>query len=95
MAGSLERDTLFTGLTRPQLLLGVPYGLVVVNGVIVTELFLVFKSPIVLLAGLLLHIAGWVATISDSHRFDVWLTKVRMAPRVPNFRAWKCNSYRP
>ena len=93
--GSLERDTVFTGLTRPQLLLGVPYGLVVLNGVLVTELFLIFKAFWVLGIGLAVHLAGWIVTLGDVHRFDQWLTKVRTCPRVPNFRAWRCNSYRP
>ena len=89
------RDTLFNGLTRPQLLLGVPYGFVVLNGVIVTELFLIFKSPWVVLVGLIFHLVGWMVTLNDPHRFDQWLVKVRHCPRVPNFRAWRCNSYRP
>ena len=91
----LVRDTLFNGLARPQLLLGVPYGLMVLNGVLVTELFLVFKSIWVVLAGLIAHLIGWVVTLGDSHRFDQWLVKVRLCPRVPNFRFWRCNSYRP
>ena len=91
----LVRDTLFNGLARPQLLLGVPYGLMVLNGVLVTELFLVFKSIWVVLVGLIVHLIAWVITLSDTHRFDQWLVKVRHCPRVPNFRAWKCNSYRP
>lgn len=95
MSAPLEQDTLFTSLTRPQLLLGVPYGAVVLNGVLVTELFLIFKSPLVVLAGVIFHLIAWVITLSDPHRFDLWLAKVRHCPRVPNFRAWRCNSYRP
>jgi len=92
---SLDRDPLFVGLTRPQMLLGVPFGFVVLNGVVTTELFLIFKAFWVLGAALILHMIGWVVTLSDPHRFDLWLTKVRYCPRVPNFRAWRCNSYRP
>ncbi|MBX7494875.1 VirB3 family type IV secretion system protein [Qipengyuania sp. 6B39] len=92
---ALERDTVFTGLTRPQLLLGVPFGFVVLNGVLVTELFLVFKAWWVLLVGAAAHLGAWVVTLDDPHRFDQWLVKVRTCPRVPNFRAWRCNSYRP
>lgn len=92
---SFERDTVFVGLTRPQLFLGVPFGFVVLNAVLMTELFLIFKEWWVLVAGLIAHLIGWVVTVNDPHRFDQWLVKVRTCPRVPNFRAWGCNSYRP
>lgn len=92
---NLDRDTLFNGLTRPLLLLGVPYGYAVVNGVLVTELFLIFKSPWVFLVGLVLHLVGWSVTVVDPYRFEQWLLKVRFCPRIPNFSAWGCNSYRP
>lgn len=91
----LERDTLFVGLTRPQLLLGVPYPFAVVNAVATTELFLLFKSPWVLLAAVLVHIAGWLMAIRDPRLFDLWVLKSQRCPRVRNFRLWRCNSYRP
>ena len=91
----LDRDPLFVALTRPQLLLGVPYSLVVMNGIVTTELFLIFKSPWVLLAAVLLHLIGWAVTLNDPHMFDLWLAKVRDCPRIPNFCQWRCNSYRP
>lgn len=90
-----HHDILFNGLTRPHLLLGVPYGFVVFNGVLVTELFLVFKTLWVVLFGIVVHLVGWVVTLNDPHRFDQWLVKMRHCPRVPNFAAWRCNSYRP
>lgn len=91
----LDRDRLFTGLTRPQMLLGVTYGFAVINAVVTTELFLVLRSGWVLLAALLIHLAGWLACLRDPHVFDLWLTRARLTPRVPNYRSWRCNSYRP
>lgn len=90
----LERDTLFVGLTRPQMLLGVTYGYAIANGVITTELFLLFKSPLVVIAALIVHVIGWVACLRDPRIFDLWIVKVRRCPRVPNYRLWRCNSYR-
>lgn len=91
----LERDRLFVGLTRPQMLLGVTYSFAVINGIVTTELFLIFKSIWVILAALLFHGVGWLACLRDPNVFDLWLTKARKCPRVPNYRMWRCNSYRP
>ena len=92
---SLDRDTLFIGLTRPQMLLGAPYGYVICNAILMTELFLIFKSAWVLLASLAVHGLGWLASFRDPNFFGVWLVKVQRCPRVPNYALWRCNSYRP
>lgn len=91
----LERDTLFVALTRPQMLLGVTYGFAIGNAIVTAELFLLFKSFWVLLAAVVIHVAGWLACLRDPHIFDIWLVKLRRCPRVPNYRLWRCNSYRP
>ena len=92
---TLDRDTLFVGLTRPQMLFGVTYGFAVANGIVTTELFLVFKSFWVFAAALALHGMGVIASLRDPRIFTLWLTKVQRCPRVPNYRLWRCNSYRP
>jgi len=92
---SLDRDPLFVALTRPQMFGGVTYSFFIVNGVIATELFLIFRSIWVLLAALIVHAAGAVLSVRDPRFFDLWLVKVRRCPRVPNHRLWRCNSYRP
>jgi type IV secretion system protein VirB3 len=92
---SVDRDRLFVGLTRPQMLLGVTYSFAVINAVVTTELFLVFKSVWVLLGAILFHVGGWLACLRDPHVFDLWLVKSRRCPRIPNYRQWRCNSYRP
>lgn len=90
----LQRDTLFVGLTRPQMLLGVTYPFAIVNAILTTEMFLIFKSVWVLLAALLVHAIGWVASLKDPRLFDLWITRVQRCPRVRNYRLWRCNSYR-
>lgn len=91
----LDRDVLFVGLTRPQMLLGVTYGFAVGNAILTTELFLIFKSWWVLVAALFVHLIGAAACLRDPHIFGRWLVKVRRCPRVSNYRIWRCNSYRP
>ena len=91
----LERDTLFVALTRPQMFAGVTYSWFIANAVIATELFLIFKSLWVLLAAVILHLAGMLLCLREPRFFDVWLTKVSRCPRVRNYSVWRCNSYRP
>ncbi|QZP09147.1 type IV secretion system protein VirB3 [Caenibius sp. WL] len=90
-----DRDILFVALTRPQMLFGVTYGLVIGNAIVSTELFLVFKSIWVLAVAALIHLISWLGCLRDPRFFDLWLIKAQRCPRVPNFRVWRCNSYRP
>ncbi|MBX9813411.1 MAG: VirB3 family type IV secretion system protein [Sphingomonas sp.] len=90
----LERDRLFVALTRPQVFAGVPYSFLVINAIATTELFLIFKSPWVFLAALLLHLLGFVTCLGEPRFFDLWLVKASRCPRVRNYRLWRCNSYR-
>lgn len=90
----LDRDVLFVGLTRPQMLLGVTYGYAIGNAILTTELFLIFKSAWVLVAAIVIHLVGFLACLRDPRIFDLWLVKVQRCPRVRNHRVWRCNSYR-
>ena len=91
----LERDSLFVALTRPQMFAGVTYSYFIVNAVIATELFLIFKSAWVLIAAVLIHLAGVVLCIREPRFFDLWMTRLRCCPRIRNHKIWRCNSYRP
>ena len=91
----LEQDPLFVALTRPQMFAGVTYSYFIVNAVLATELFLIFRSIWVLLVALLVHAVGAVLCVREPRFFDLWLTKVRRCPRIKNHSVWRCNSYRP
>jgi len=95
VSAGLERDTLFVGLTRPQMFAGVTYSIFVANVVIATELFLVFKSLWVVAAALVLHGAAMLLCLKEPRIFDLWLARVSKCPRIKNYRIWRCNSYRP
>jgi type IV secretion system protein VirB3 len=90
----LDRDIVFVALTRPQMFAGVTYSYFIINGVVTTELFLIFKSPWVLLAALIVHLVGVLACLGEPRFFDLWLVKVSRTPRVRNHAIWRCNSYR-
>ena len=90
----LARDPLFVALTRPQMFAGVTYTFFVINGVVSTEFFLIFKSAWVILFALGVHAAGFLACLREPRIFDLWLVRVARCPRVRNYRFWRCNSYR-
>lgn len=91
---ALNRDTVFVALTRPQMFAGVTYSYFIVNGVLTTELFLIFKSPWALVAALIVHLIGIIACLREPRFFDLWLVKASRCSRVPNYKLWRCNSYR-
>ncbi len=95
MAAGLDRDPLFVALTRPQMFAGVTYSYFVINGVLATELFLIFHSIWVLGAAALIHVVGMILCVREPRFLDLWLNKVRNCPRVRNHSIWRCNSYRP
>lgn len=92
---SFDRDPLFVALTRPQMFAGVTYSYFVANAVIATEMFLIFRTIWVLLAAIVIHLAGVVLCLREPRFFDLWLTRVGRCPRVKNYSIWRCNSYQP
>lgn len=94
MDHGLARDPLFIGLTRPQMFAGVTYSYCVINGVVSTEFFLITKSAWVILFAAIVHAIGWLACLREPRFFDLWLTRISRCPRIPNYRFWRCNSYR-
>jgi type IV secretion system protein VirB3 len=94
MDQGLSRDPLFVALTRPQMFAGVTYSFFVINLIVSTEFFLIFKSVWALVAALVVHAVGMVACLKDPYMFDLLEVRVARCPRVPNYRFWRCNSYR-
>lgn len=92
---AFDRDPLFVALTRPQLFAGVTYTFFVLNGIIATELFLVFRSIWVLAIAIFLHLIGAIFCAREPRALDLFLAKARHTPRIPNYVIWRCNSYRP
>ncbi|MES2494237.1 MAG: VirB3 family type IV secretion system protein [Pseudomonadota bacterium] len=88
-------DPLFRALARPQMVAGVTYPLFVLNAIVATELFLLFKSPLALIPALFIHAAGYAAHLRDPHIMALWLTRLRKVPRVKNYSMRGANVYAP
>jgi type IV secretion system protein VirB3 len=91
----LNHMPVFRALTQPQTFAGVSYSYFVINLVVSTELFLVTRSFMSLLAPVILHAVGYVVSLPEPRIFDLWLKRVSKCPRTPNYGFWRCNSYAP
>jgi type IV secretion system protein VirB3 len=74
---------------------GVTYSYFVANGILATEMFLIFKSPWAFVVALLAHVVGALLCLREPRFFDLWITRVSRCPRIRNHALWACNSYRP
>jgi type IV secretion system protein VirB3 len=92
---NLERDPVFSALTRPQMFAGVTYTWFILNAIVTAELFLITKSLWALVAALALHAFGAIMARDEPRFLDLWITRMSRSPRVRNFALWRCNSYRP
>ncbi len=90
----LVREPVFTALTRPQMFAGVTYSFFIINVFVTMELFLVTKSFWAIPLALVFHGIGTIACLREPRIFDLWLLRVRRAPRTRGFGVWRCNSYR-
>ena len=91
----LQRNTVFTALTRPQMFAGVSYSFFVVNLVVTTDLFLILKSFWTIAAALIIHAIGYVVCLREPRFLDLWIVRASRCPRVRNYSFWRCNSYSP
>ena len=91
----LVSDPVFAALTRPQMIAGVTYSFAVFNLILTMEMFLITRSFFALAAAAAVHAIGYVGCLREPRFFDLWITRLRCAPRVPNFWFWRSNSYRP
>jgi type IV secretion system protein VirB3 len=65
---------------------GVTYSFFIANGVVATELFLVFKSFWALGGALLFHLAGVLLCLREPRIFDLWLIRVSRCPAFPTIK---------
>lgn len=91
----LIKTPVFKALTQPQMFAGVTYSYFIINGVVTTQAFLITRSFWALGVALVVHVIGYLACLREPRIFDLWMAKVSRCPRIPNWRFWRCNSYRP
>jgi type IV secretion system protein VirB3 len=88
-------DTLFIGVTRPAVALGVPYAALLMNALVTLELFLTTKNLLWLLVCIPMHGLSWLACLAEPRFFEllaVW-GQIRARTGRGGGRAWRARSY--
>jgi len=93
----LRADPLFVGVTRPPMRWGVAYPALMVNLVLVMEVFLITRNLLTLLIAVPVHGLCALLCARDARFFD--LLFLWAATRLPayfgNARFWRASSYSP
>ncbi len=94
------REQLFTGLTRPRLLLGVPIQMLFVYGFIAALAAMYIDSLlgqfwVFLFIVLPSYGLARLATDYDVNWMNILQVKITKCQRSPNHKYWKANSFRP
>jgi type IV secretion system protein VirB3 len=88
-------DPLVKGLTRPAMMLGVPYVVFVLNLLAVVMVFIWTKRLMTFVAWPLLYAIGYWLTVKDPFFIDIVITRNRYCTRTPNRAIWGGDSYSP
>ena len=94
MSDTLTISPIFTGLTRPAMVMGVTLEYMSICAMAALCLFILADSPLYLASYLPLHIFGWLLCKMDPNIFRI-LMKRADCSYSPNKKIWGCASYEP
>jgi type IV secretion system protein VirB3 len=97
MAGRLQSDPLFQGLTRPTMIMGVSYMYFVLNAAINLILFINLQDfKILLLAAPTIHLIGYLICVKEPRAIELFVVKATKCYKCMN-RGYHgyTNSYDP
>ncbi|MDX2074550.1 MAG: VirB3 family type IV secretion system protein [Alphaproteobacteria bacterium] len=97
MAGRLQSDPLFQGLTRPTMILGVSYMYFVINAIVSMITFINLQSfKIILIVTPTVHLVGYLICLKEPRAIELFILKVNKGFRCLNrgFHGYT-NSYDP
>ena len=97
MAGRLQSDPLFQGLTRPTMILGVSYMYFVINAAISMIVFINMQSfKTLLIVSPTVHLIGYLICLKEPRAIELFILKVNKGYRCVNrgFHGYT-NSYDP
>lgn len=90
----LRISPIFTGLTRPPMMLGVTVDYLFLSFLSSYGLFMLTSNPIFLIVYIPMHVFGWIVCKIDHNFFRVLLKKME-CPDVRNKKIWGCQTYEP
>lgn len=97
MAGRLNSDPLFQGLTRPTMILGVSYMYFVANAMISMIIFINMQSfKMILIVSPTVHLIGYLICLKEPRAIELFLLRLNKGFRCMNrgFHGYT-NSYDP
>lgn len=94
MSEQLTISPIFTGLTRPAMMMGVTLEYMSICAMAALCCFIMGDSPLYLSVYLPLHVFGWVLCKIDPNIFRI-LMKRADCVYAPNKKIWGCQSYEP
>ncbi|MBN8828059.1 MAG: VirB3 family type IV secretion system protein [Sphingobacteriia bacterium] len=94
--GNIETDPLFVGLTRPAMMLGVPYNYFAVNFFFALLLFINFDNKFKAIFGaVFMHFLGYILSFKEPRFMDLFMVKMKKCNRCKNKIFHGANSYDP
>lgn len=93
MAGSLNKDPLFIGLTRPTLIFGVSVQYAMLNMMLCTIYFINFSDFKVIFVSALVHGVGYLLCIKEPRFMELYINKFGKCNHCPNKNYYGANSY--
>ncbi|WQO31206.1 type IV secretion system protein VirB3 (plasmid) [Microvirga lotononidis] len=88
-------DPLVGGLTRPPMMLGIPYVLFVLEFCLVVLIFINSKNLLMFLLVIPVHAIAYILTVRDARFMDIVLVRFGRCPFTRNRRFWGGDSYSP
>lgn len=88
----LEVHTVFTGLTRPPMILGITLDYFSISMMFSLCSFIAMNSAWYLVLYIPLHVLGWIGCRIDPHIFKI-IVKNLECLNIPNKKIWGCQSY--
>jgi type IV secretion system protein VirB3 len=88
-------DSIVGGLTRPPMMLGIPFTLFVVEFCVVVLIFINTKNLLMFLLVIPVHEIAYALMVRDNRFVDVIVTRFSKCPITRNHRFWGGDSYKP
>ena len=94
MAGELNTDPLFVGLTRPPMFFGVSYMYCVLNAIVCMTYFINTSNLVALFVALpFFHLIGYVICFKEPLFIELFMVKVQKCNKCRNKIFHGANSY--
>ena len=93
MAGKLNSDPLFVGLTRPTMIFGVSIQFAMLNMMISVMFFIQTSSIKIIFIAAITHLVGYILCFKEPRFMELYLNKAGKCNQCPNKSFYGANSY--